>query len=383
MTESTTPQVDPAFPSLEADPSVLESSSATNGFIDKPVDETAASSEYSSTPSQAESHSHTPAPDVQDGQTNGNSMTDTVAKGPVMTSVMNETAKTEDEIRGLQDAKTTPTETASTGQPLTHYHSLFYSLLSWERPRATAVSYLTVVGFIFAARYLPLLRWAFKFLYVALGFTAALEIAGKVVLSRGLASSFRPRKYYTIPKDTVDSVLEDLEQLADFFIIEFQRVLFAENLVHTSAAFTAAFASYWLIRFVPIWGLALIGVSIAYLGPLIYVNNRELIDNQIKFAHETLNSQADQMKEMAGQQTAHATEIVKQYVGEYSSKAQEYVNSTKRRSPSPEMSKATPVKSEKPSESSVQHTDFPVAPKDEPLTETQPQANGPQPIAAS
>jgi hypothetical protein len=54
-------------------------------------------------------------------------------------------------------------------------------------------------------------------------------------LSHGLASSFRPRKYYTIPKDTVESVLEDLEQLADFFIIEFQRILFAENLVHTTA----------------------------------------------------------------------------------------------------------------------------------------------------
>jgi hypothetical protein len=138
-----------------------------------------------------------------------------------------------------------------------------------------------------------------------------------------------------------------------------------------------------LIRFVPIWGLALIGVSIAYLGPLIYLNNRELIDSQIKFLHETLNSQADQVKEMAGQQTSHATEIVKQYVGEYSAKAQEYVGSTKRRSPSPEASKASPAKAEKTPESTVQHSDFPIAPKDEPLTETQSQANGPQAIPAS
>lgn len=39
----------------------------------------------------------------------------------------------------------------------------------WEQPRATAVSFATVVTFIFAARYLPLLRWFFKFIYVALG----------------------------------------------------------------------------------------------------------------------------------------------------------------------------------------------------------------------
>jgi hypothetical protein len=41
--------------------------------------------------------------------------------------------------------------------------------VQWEQPRATAVSYASVVGFIFAARYLPLLRWAFKFLYMSLG----------------------------------------------------------------------------------------------------------------------------------------------------------------------------------------------------------------------
>jgi hypothetical protein len=30
-------------------------------------------------------------------------------------------------------------------------------------------------------------------------------------------------------------VLEDLEQLVDFFLIEFQRILFAENVLHTVA----------------------------------------------------------------------------------------------------------------------------------------------------
>lgn len=64
---------------------------------------------------------------------------------------------------------------------------------------------------------------------------AALEVAGKLVFSQGLASSFRPRKYYTIPKETVEGVLEDLEQLFDFILLEFQRILFAENVVHTIA----------------------------------------------------------------------------------------------------------------------------------------------------
>ena len=65
--------------------------------------------------------------------------------------------------------------------------------------------------------------------------TLAAEITGRVVLSQGLAGSFRPRKYFTIPRETLEASLEDIQQLLDFFLIEFQRVLFAENIVHTVA----------------------------------------------------------------------------------------------------------------------------------------------------
>jgi hypothetical protein len=65
--------------------------------------------------------------------------------------------------------------------------------------------------------------------------TAAVEVAGLVIFKQGIASSFRPRRYYTIPKETHEAVLEDISQLFDFFLIEFQRILFAENVVHTIA----------------------------------------------------------------------------------------------------------------------------------------------------
>ena len=65
--------------------------------------------------------------------------------------------------------------------------------------------------------------------------TATAEIAGKLVLNQGLASSFRPKKYYTIPRESLEASLEDVEQLINFFVIEFQRVLFAENVFHTLA----------------------------------------------------------------------------------------------------------------------------------------------------
>ncbi|KAK2749407.1 hypothetical protein FQN57_006339 [Myotisia sp. PD_48] len=268
-------------------------------------------------------------------------------------------------------------------QPLTHYHSLVYSLLSWERPRATAASFASVVGFIIASRYLPLLSWALKLLYLVLGVTATAEITGRVLFSRGLASSSRPRKYYTIPKDTVESVLEDLEQLVDFFLIEFQRILFAENLAYTITAFVTSFVSYWLVKFLPLWGLAFLGACIAYLGPLIYISNKELIDEQVSQLREVVNAQAVQMKDMAGVQTAHATDIVKQYVGEYRSKANEYIGSTHAQtSPNPEITQETKTAAPVP-ELSVQHTDFPEAPKDDIISDLKVEEKSPELIPQS
>lgn len=62
-----------------------------------------------------------------------------------------------------------------------------------------------------------------------LGITAAAEIAGKTVLGEGFATKCRPKRYYTIPRETLESVMEDLVELGNFFVIEFQRIVFAEN----------------------------------------------------------------------------------------------------------------------------------------------------------
>ena len=199
--------------------------------------------------------------------------------------------------------------------------------------------------------------------------TAAAEIAGKLVLARGLASSFRPKKYYTIPREALESSLEDVEQLINFFVIEFQRVLFAEKVTHTVVGFVAALLSYWLIKFVPLWGLSLISVSCVFLGPLIYKNNKEFIDEHLQNASDVINTQANQVKDLAGHHTARASETVKSYAGDYSAKAQEYIGSARGRQTSPTSSKSTsnaPMKSEPGSGPDYSPSDFPHAPKQEP-----------------
>ena len=198
-------------------------------------------------------------------------------------------------------------------------------------------------------------------------------MAGKLVFSQGLATSFRPRKYYTIPREALEAALEDVEQLINFFVIEFQRVLFAENIVHTVAAFTAALLSYWLIKFLPLWGLSLIGVSTIYLGPLIYKNNKEIIDQQLENASQVVNSQASQVRDIAGHHAGRASSTVKAYAGDYTSKAQNYIGSARGRSNSPEVSYSSsspPIKSEPGSSPSYNSSDFPHAPKQEPTSGT-------------
>lgn len=155
--------------------------------------------------------------------------------GPVAESVKDQHAKTQAEFSNLAAARTTPATAAATGQQLTHYHSFFSTLLSWKNPRVSGIAFLSAVLFIFAARYLDILRYAFKLTWVTLGVTVLAEATGKLLLSHGLTSQFRPRKYYTISKETLDSVIGDVHELINFFVIESQRIIFAEN-IYASAA---------------------------------------------------------------------------------------------------------------------------------------------------
>ncbi|KAI9672890.1 MAG: hypothetical protein M1829_004440 [Trizodia sp. TS-e1964] len=310
-------------------------------------------------------------------------VTQSVSNGPVAQNIKAETAKTQSELGNLSASRTTPSQPAATGQSLTHYHSMFYTLLSWKNPRATGLAFISTVAFIFAARYLNVVPYFFKFLCYSLGLTASAEIAGHVIFSTGFTSQIRPKKYYTIPRETLDRMLDDLHELINFFVMEFQRILFAENISHTIACFLASLISYGLIKIVPFWGLSLIATCVLYMAPLIYVNNKEIIDSQIQYATNTLNRQATQVKEVAGQHTARATETVKQYAGDYTSKAQEYIGSTRSHSNSPVVSSAPSV------QSNYTSSDFPIAPKKEPILSKEPNASKPSatypdtPITAS
>ncbi|KND92873.1 hypothetical protein TOPH_02327, partial [Tolypocladium ophioglossoides CBS 100239] len=262
--------------------------------------------------------------------------------GPVAQNVQDHSAKASSELSNLAASRKTPTNPAATGQPLTHYHSFFSELLSWKNPRklrlclsypaavltavsqgASAIAYASIVSVIFAARYLDVIRWALRLSWMALAVTVSAESAGKLVLNHGLATQMRPRRYYTVSRATLDSMIGDFHELINFFVIESQRILFAENIGASAAACVAAFISYFLVKLVPYWGLAVIGITVAFFAPLVYTSNKELIDHHLRNASEVINAQTAQVRSVAQKQADHLTTMGKQYAGDYTGKVQE------------------------------------------------------------
>jgi hypothetical protein len=132
-------------------------------------------------------------------------------------------------------------------------------------------------------------------------------------------------------------------------------------------AFFTSFIGYWLVKWVPLWGLVLIADSIIFLAPLTYLQNKELIDHHITNAGNVINDQANQMRELAAQHTGLATERMKQYTSEYTKKAQDMIGGGS-------------VSRQK---AGLKTSDFPATPKDEPVSNATASKVEPQPEFAS
>lgn len=280
---------------------------------------------------------------------------------PVSQVAQDQVNKTANDFANLNASRKATPGTAATSQPLTHYHSYFFDLVAWKNPRASAIVYAGLVSLIFAARYLDIVRYFFKLTWLALGTTVALEVAGKTVLGQGITSQLRPKKYFVVSRETLDALIGDVHELINFFVIEAQRILFAENIGASAAAFVAAFLSYYLVKIVPYWGLAIIGTTATFMIPLLYTSNQELIDAQLKHASEIVNSQTAQVRTAANQHTAHFAELTKQYMGDYSAKAQGLIRG---RSVSPEAHpiRAAPSAPTTAPSAGLADSDFPRAP---------------------
>jgi hypothetical protein len=214
-------------------------------------------------------------------------------------------------------------------QPVSHFHSLFYDLFTWKFPKATGFFFFSTISLIFAFRYVNVLRYVFKAAYMLFAAVAVLELAGKPLGAKGVVSSLRPNRYYTVPRESLERFFEQLHELVNFFVLEFQRVIFAENIFATVAAFVASFFGYFLIKYIPFWTLLLLTTVTAFTAPLIYINNQELIDDQIRRASEMANAQFDSTKKLTGKYAEDAAARARATATELQAKVQGYASSAK------------------------------------------------------
>lgn len=130
---------------------------------------------------------------------------------------------------------------------------------------------------------------------------------------------------------------------------------------------------------VPYWLLAILGTTVAFAAPLIYTANKELIDAQLKNASDLVNAQTAQLRDAAGKHTSHVTDLTKQYMGDYSAKAQSMIRG---RASSPGGADKFPNPPTHQPEESLKESDFPAAPEGdikeegEAKVEAGPQADG-------
>jgi len=247
-------------------------------------------------------------------------------------------------------------------QPMSHFHSLFYDLFTWKFPKATGFFFFSTISLIFAFRYINVLRYVFKAAYMLFLVVAGLELAGKPFGAKGVVSSMRPIRYYTVPRESLELLFENLHDLTNFFVLEFQRVLFVENIFTTIAAFVSSFFGYILIKYIPFWALLLLTTVTAFTAPLIYINNKELIDEQIQRASDLVNSQVETTKKLTGKYAEEAAVRARATAADLQSKVQTYT-------------KSSPKKPEGPSTTSAQDflskdngaDEHPVVPANEPL----------------
>jgi hypothetical protein len=117
--------------------------------------------------------------------------------------------------------------------------------------------------------------------------------------------------------------------------------------------------------------MSLLFTCVIFLGPLVYLENQELIDAHLENASHVIGQQTSQIKDLTAQHTSKGLESMKQYTGTYAAKAQEMVGSARQKIPAPTTNKPAVDAADFPK---APQTDFPASSVEEPKYESSPLA---------
>ncbi|KAI0120658.1 Reticulon-domain-containing protein [Xylariales sp. AK1849] len=205
---------------------------------------------------------------------------------------------------------------------MAHQDSL-YKYISWEDPLRTLGSYIGALSLLFGAHYLPLTQFALKAGATSLGVVSITAFASRS-FSPNFLTRLQPKEYKQVPESTLNATLKDIHDFIQYAVVQVQRIIFGQDLGKTFVAFLSFTALYWLIKIVPPFWLAVLGLTSLYIAPLVNSGRgREVAHDARLRAGELANTVGENGKALAQDGRAKASEL--------SSKARETAMHTQQR----------------------------------------------------
>ncbi|CAN6670915.1 hypothetical protein TRVA0_044S00122 [Trichomonascus vanleenenianus] len=198
------------------------------------------------------------------------------------------------------------TPEASAGYPKITKNKKIPSVLTWNDPVRSGSVFGYILAILFVTRYFNLLRLALRLSYWAIGATALLEFVTRHLKGgkNGVVSSYRPSRYITVSRHTVEKYTTRLINLSSDVAHEGKKVLDAEDLSVSAIAFVVVLAAYLLTGCVSLSTLAFIATIGAFTIPRLYLQFEKEIDEVAAQIHKEATTQyekaADQVKKAAG-----------------------------------------------------------------------------------
>ncbi|KAI1420353.1 hypothetical protein F5Y12DRAFT_133885 [Xylaria sp. FL1777] len=149
---------------------------------------------------------------------------------------------------------------------MSHSDSL-YKYISWGDPVRTITSYFALLGFMYGVHYFLWTQWLLKMSAIGLGTVYLVSLISRWTTSDRVAR-MRP-EYKRVPETMLNDTLRDIHDLVQYLAIQTQKIIYGEELGKTFGAFVCFTALFQLSKMMSPFSLGILGLSSAYILPLI------------------------------------------------------------------------------------------------------------------
>ncbi|KAI1356049.1 hypothetical protein F5Y01DRAFT_310235 [Xylaria sp. FL0043] len=176
-----------------------------------------------------------------------------------------------------------------------------YNYISWDDPARTLGSYFALLGLMYAVHLFHWTQLLLKMGAIGLGVVYVASLASRWSESDPV-SRIRP-KCKQVPESNLNATLKDIHDLIQYLTIQIQKTLYGEELGKTLGAFFGLTTLFWLVKLMSPFNLGVLGLSLAYITPLICSTGGREITHCAKvhaqeLAHTTVESTKVAMKDI-------------------------------------------------------------------------------------